>query len=173
MPVAQLDRAPRYERDGWGFDSLQAYQMKVCSKCEIDYSEPLGEHFNKRSRNEGGWQAWCKKCLSTARKERYSSNKEYYVEKARRHNQGYKKRNVQFMIDFLKEHPCVDCGETDPIVLEFDHRPNSNKQHNVSEMRTLSIETIAEEIKKCDVRCANCHRRKTAIQFGWYKDIEF
>jgi hypothetical protein len=146
--------------------------MKVCSKCQVDYPEPLEDHFNKRSKAEGGWQSWCKKCLAESRKERYNNNKAYYVEKARRHNLEYYKRNVQFMIDYLKSHPCVDCGETDPIVLEFDHRADSDKHHNVSEMRTLSIESIKEEIEKCEVRCANCHRRKTAIQFGWYKDIK-
>jgi hypothetical protein len=28
---------------------------------------------------------------------------------------------------------------------------------------------ILEELQKCDVRCANCHRRKTARDFKWFK----
>lgn len=69
----------------------------------------------------------------------------------------------------LLAHPCVDCGETDPVVLEFDHR--SDKSDNIGSMlrHGTSTETMEREIAKCDVRCANCHRRKTAKQFGWWK----
>jgi hypothetical protein len=55
----------------------------------------------------------------------------------------------------------VDCGESDPIVLEFDH-VRGVKRGEISRLKTMvSLETLAEEIAKCDVRCANCHRRKT------------
>jgi hypothetical protein len=145
--------------------------MKVCSKCKTDYPAPLDDHFNKKAQAKDGYQSWCKKCLALKRKDIYQNDKEYYKEKARRHNAEYYKRNSRFIFDYLKTHPCIDCGESDPVVLEFDHRSDVEKHHNVSEMHTLSLEKIKEEIAKCDVRCANCHRRKTAIQFGWYRDI--
>jgi hypothetical protein len=69
-------------------------------------------------------------------------------------------------------HPCIDCGESDPIVLEFDHREGEKKLAAVSTLMTqmkASLKTIKAEIVKCDVRCANCHRRKTAKERGWYK----
>lgn len=69
---------------------------------------------------------------------------------------------------YLSTHPCVDCGEGDPIVLEFDH-VYGVKRLAVSHMiGSFSWATIAEEIGKCEVRCANCHRRKTAAQFAWW-----
>lgn len=68
------------------------------------------------------------------------------------------------MVDYLKQHPCVDCGENDPVVLEFDHM--GNKSCHVSEMRCSPLEKIAQEITKCEVRCCNCHRRKIATQLG-------
>ena len=70
------------------------------------------------------------------------------------------------MDEFLIEQACVDCGEADPIVLEFDH-VRGTKQDNVSTLigRAFSWKRILEEVAKCEVRCANCHRRKTAAQF--------
>ena len=74
------------------------------------------------------------------------------------------------MWDYLKKHPCVDCGEKNPIVLEFDHL--RDKLIEVSRLvQYTSINKVQSEIEKCEIRCANCHRRKTAIQFGWYKNF--
>lgn len=62
---------------------------------------------------------------------------------------------------------CQDCGEVDPVVLEFDHR--DDKIMDVSTMiGSRSWSVIQAEIAKCDVVCANCHRRRTAKRFGWY-----
>ena len=61
---------------------------------------------------------------------------------------------------YLKSHPCVDCGEDNWIVLDFDH-VRGKKKNNVKTMcgaRCYSWKTILKEIKKCEVRCANCHR---------------
>lgn len=79
---------------------------------------------------------------------------------------------AQFVWDYLKEHPCVDCPEKDPIVLEFDHVGEKFKA--ISEMlsNNYSIKRIAKEIEQCEVRCANCHRRKTVEQLGHYKNIK-
>lgn len=64
---------------------------------------------------------------------------------------------------YLLEHPCVDCGESDVRVLEFDHRDPSEKSGSISRMvgDRCGIERIAAEVEKCDVRCANCHRRRS------------
>ena len=69
---------------------------------------------------------------------------------------------------WLKEHPCVDCGERDVVVLELDHT-KGEKFKSVSDMVRggYSWDKILNELEKCEVRCANCHRRKTAKQFDW------
>ena len=77
-------------------------------------------------------------------------------------------RNRQYISEYLIGKSCIDCGEKDPIVLEFDHF--ENKKENLSILiQNSSIEKIEAEIKKCNIRCANCHRRKTAIDLGYYK----
>lgn len=64
--------------------------------------------------------------------------------------------------EYLLSHPCVDCGETDPDVLEFDH-VRGVKREGISRMiqRGFSARALENEIAKCEVRCANCHRRVT------------
>lgn len=146
------------------------FETKACTKCNNTYKSPLSNHFSKRAGTADGLQYVCKRCQRQERTIHYLENQDYYKEKATKHNEDYRMRNLQFMIDYLKVHPCVDCGEADPVVLEFDHL--GNKESDVSVMRTCSLEKVAQEIEKCEVRCANCHRRKTAKQFNWYEGIK-
>ncbi|MFA6340855.1 MAG: hypothetical protein WCX27_01260 [Candidatus Paceibacterota bacterium] len=71
------------------------------------------------------------------------------------------------MFEFLSDKSCVDCGEKDPIVLEFDHKDPKDKFKIIGKMLSghYSWESVEKEIRKCEIRCANCHRRKTYIQF--------
>jgi len=72
-------------------------------------------------------------------------------------------RNREFILSYFKSHHCVDCGESNPVVLDFDHIGN-NKSIDVSLMvwQTHSIKSIECEISKCEIRCSNCHRIVTA-----------
>lgn len=73
---------------------------------------------------------------------------------------------------YLEQHPCVDCGETDPTVLVFDHVDPAEKYKDVGIMihNGCSLKKVKAEIAKCEVRCANCHSRRTAKQFGYYEN---
>lgn len=75
----------------------------------------------------------------------------------------------QYVVDYLKSHPCIDCGEPDIIVLDFDHL--GDKKDDISNLigHARSLSVIIKEIDKCVVRCANCHRRKTAIELNSYR----
>jgi hypothetical protein len=76
------------------------------------------------------------------------------------------------LFEFLSSKSCVDCGEKDPIVLDFDHREPEKKFKPISKLLSghYSWKSVSGEIDKCDVRCANCHRRKTyKQQNGWGK----
>lgn len=78
-------------------------------------------------------------------------------------------RNRYFIFRYLKLFgKCVDCGNNDWKVLEFDHL--KDKVMNVSRMYSnhYSLNKIKSEIRKCELRCANCHKIKTRNQLGWF-----
>lgn len=61
-----------------------------------------------------------------------------------------------------KNVPCADCGrQWPPVCMDFDHRPEHGKAHNVGELKSRRKEILHAEIAKCDVVCACCHRLRT------------
>ena len=86
-------------------------------------------------------------------------------------NKAGKLRTRQIWINYLKTHSCVDCGESDIVVLGFDH-VRGKKIANVSKIsRGGSIKVLEREIRKCDVVCSNCHSRRTAARSNWYINL--
>ncbi len=140
--------------------------MKLCSECKAIL--PL-INFYFRSRASGRRHSMCKGCCKVYARSHYRDNPRQYSEYHRLNDARYRARNRQIVSAYLESHPCVDCGEVDPIVLEFDH-VHGDKHGNLSEMVSsgFSQRRISDEIEKCEVRCANCHRRKTAVQFKWF-----
>ena len=68
-------------------------------------------------------------------------------------------RNRSYVDNYLKTHPCVDCGNTDIRVLEFDHVRGIKEGHiSHSVKNAWSMERLKNEIEKCEIRCCNCHR---------------
>jgi hypothetical protein len=141
-------------------------QSKRCPKCgQTDEIEKL---FHKNKSRKDGYQSICKECMN--KKSKSNSNKKENKTKKLRNLHDILLRNKQFVLDYLNEHPCIDCGESDPVVLEFDHKENKSFGISMIGSRTKSISTIQKEINKCDVRCGNCHRKKTAKDFGYFKE---
>jgi hypothetical protein len=68
----------------------------------------------------------------------------------------------QKILDDLKSVPCADCGGMfPPICMDFDH-VRGTKRFSISRSGTRSMQAVREEIEKCEVVCANCHRVRTA-----------
>ena len=98
----------------------------------------------------------------------YQQNKQAYVARAKVKNAETREAVRAAVFEYLQGHPCIDCGEADPIVLEFDHRIDAEKRFDIGNAMQLgySVKSVAAEMEKCDVRCANCHRRVTYHQAG-------
>lgn len=117
--------------------------------------------FNRRGPGSDRLHSWCKECFAVYKAERHIRLHDREMARIRRNQKVYVARNVERLREYLAIHPCVDCGESDPIVLDFDHI--RDKACDVSHLvyHGHPWERILEEIAKCQVRCANDHRRAT------------
>ena len=113
-------------------------------------------------------RAYCKTCQSSISKAHYVANRSEYSMRRYAHQKVYRDRNMRLIMRYLASHPCVDCSEADPVVLDFDH-VNGEKSDHVTRLAQTGrgVARVTAEIRKCVVRCANCHRRKTARERGW------
>jgi hypothetical protein len=84
-----------------------------------------------------------------------------------RHTADYLARNTKskhekrdFIQKYKEYHGCMDCkGKFPYFVLDLDHRDPNDKKFALNRIHLLtSWEKMVEEINKCDVVCANCHR---------------
>ena len=71
------------------------------------------------------------------------------------------KRQKKWFDELKSTYYCIKCGENNPLCLDFHHRDPVEKKYELAYMgvRGYSKEKILAEIDKCDVLCANCHRK--------------
>lgn len=101
------------------------------------------------------WQKRNPEKVKTIDKVRRERNPEARREAVRQCNAKYRAIVIQ-----AKSKSCVDCGRSyPPYVMDFDHR--EDKKFNIASWRSHSLQEILQEIAKCDVVCANCHRERT------------
>ncbi len=128
--------------------------FKICSRCNL--SKPIKE-FNFRNKLKGSRHSYCRDCGKIYTRSHYKNNKQQYL---KRNLRAFKKRR-----DFIhqsKSKPCADCGVQYPYyVMDFDHREDEIKEHQLNQVAYLKMEIIKNEIAKCDVVCSNCHRERT------------
>lgn len=116
---------------------------RTCKKCQNNYQLedfPIARITNK----EVYRRHICKSCYHKIKKSRKKLIKDNYLE-------------------IKKKLSCMNCGNNDFRVLEFDHIDRNTKSFNISDglKRGYSLEKIRSEMTKCIVLCANCHRIKT------------
>ncbi len=97
----------------------------------------------------------------------WMTDKEYKQEHYRRNKQRYldqtaasKRKLRQWLQDYKATLKCSKCGEDHPACIEFHHRDPATKSFTIGEaVGRHSKDKIINEINKCDVLCANCHRK--------------
>ncbi len=73
-------------------------------------------------------------------------------------NKRHKKEKKQKIDEHKKELECITCGENRPQCLDFHHEDEKTETIANVHNRGWSWKKILEEIQKCTVLCANCHR---------------
>ena len=156
-------RAPSVRRMSETYVPMRgAGQTRKCYRC--GQMKPLDD-FAWRRRHKGQRDSFCRPCRSAYGKEHYAANRQRHIDQAARVKRRLAQERTAYLIEFFKTPPCSDCGERDPVVLEFDHV--GEKSFDVGKaVHDRSWQSIIDEIQKCEVVCANCHRRRTARRRG-------
>jgi hypothetical protein len=133
--LCKEDEISRMWREGSPLENIES-EIRVCEVV-------CANCHRRRTASRGRWQRLFERSPGGTRRPR-------------------RQRNVRWVYEYLRDHPCVDCGETDPLLLEFDHV--GDKRSGVMDLAwgEYSLASIEAEIARCEVRCCNCHRRKTA-----------
>lgn len=127
---------------------------RKCNRCnqEKDLSE-----FQFRKDNK--YDCYCTSCRKEYQHEAYMKRRKLQIQK----NSEYRRKNpTKDWFQKLKlKLKCSKCEENHPACLEFHHIDPSQKSFTISSMiRKLPKEDILKEIEKCQVLCANCHRKE-------------
>jgi hypothetical protein len=150
--------------------------------CKKHGEQPLAAYYVSTTKGDKPRTLYkCKACDKAKVKNHRKDNPEWWSEYGRKWRESHKELNDEYrrqhrleamtlVFSHLQTHPCVDCGEDNPLVLEFDHVKDS-KLETISRMvqGRYSLAKIETEIAKCEVRCVKCHRLRTITQLGWYQ----
>lgn len=129
--------------------------LRRCAKCR-KWKGPADYHDSHT-----GQFSYCREC-------RREYDRTYYAERgkdARKQRQrAHIARNLEWLAELKRGIPCADCGGVFPTpIMHWDHLPGSLKIDSVSALaRERSRTLVLEELKKCELVCANCHAVRTA-----------
>ena len=136
----------------------------ICRQCHTDKSE---NDFHWKNKQQDKKHVICKTCACERSKRHRRQNIEKYKIYDKERQKQHSIMIGEFLWNYKLQHPCA-CGESDPLVLDFDHIKDKAFGIAAARWQRKSLEAIRQEIAKCVVRCANCHRRKTANEQGWW-----
>ncbi len=148
--------------------------MRKCTKCEIIKDE---KDFFVKDKTSGRLHTQCKLCYKEHRKTYYRTHyqkyHQAYLDRAKRYRNLLHTEYRNNMLAYLHGKQCAICGEDDIRTFEFDHVEPHEKEFNISQAVKLGYRwgAVEKEISKCRILCANCHKKHTAEQRGWYKTI--
>jgi hypothetical protein len=141
---------------------MRTERWRRCSRCQALKDV---EAFAWHRKALGQRQPYCRQCQSEYGKAHYAANRRRYIEQEARRKRARAEQRMRFLIEYFRSRPCADCGETDPLVLEFDHL--KDKRFDIGAgLPDRNWDALLREMEKCEVVCANCHRRRTARRLG-------
>jgi hypothetical protein len=129
-------------------------ETKICCTCKKEL--PVSE-FTFKYKSKGIRARECKACHKIYNRKWFVKNREERIEKI--------KARTQLIVEQVKKYKlnlfCKVCGENHISTLDFHHTDPNEKEYGIAVMaRTgFSFKRIIEEINKCEVLCANCHRK--------------
>src|SRR3990167_8408745 len=93
--------------------------VRRCSRCgEL---KPTTE-FQIKNKATGLRRTWCRPCCRAYGKEHYRRARPQYIARARTRRRTGRPQVTALVDEYLRSHPCVDCGTTDLKALDFVHR---------------------------------------------------
>ena len=98
-----------------------------CIWCRL--TKPIAD-FAFRNKMLGTRQSHCRVCHAGYRRAHYLRNRAIYIRQEVARIKRYREENRPLIREYLKSHPCMDCGESDIVVLDFDHRDPAKKKYN-------------------------------------------
>lgn len=119
-------------------------ETKICTKCGRKL--PINQ-FNFRNKAKGTRRSECKECHTAYMRQKYQE----------------KKDEIQ---ELKSQYSCAKCGDTRGYVLDFHHIDPTEKEDSIARMisNNYELNKVYDEIKKCVVLCANCHREFHYLQ---------
>lgn len=125
--------------------------MLKCSKCKIEKDDSCFYIANNTKRKK---QSQCKDCVKIGAIKHYYKYKEEQKQRAT-----FKTKLYRFVIQSIKEsYGCFNCQCKNHICLDFHHLDPKEKDFNIAAITKSKSKLIVDEINKCVVACANCHR---------------
>ena len=141
--------------------------MPVCNHCLEQKEE---EEFNWRYKALGIRHPTCRECQKPFRKNWYEGDaNERHKKNVKERKEAARAITREFAWMYLSTHPCVDCGQSDPRALQFDHVKGKNSDLARLVADGAPLKKIKEELELCEVRCASCHQIKTHKDRGWFR----
>ncbi len=138
--------------------------MKHCPRCNQDRDEA---EFGKNKTRPDGLQVQCRACIKLIHRDWYERNKERHYGNVQKRRKLISDEIVRRLLAYLKAHPCVDCGVTNPLVLALEEGVNGTDFALKARLLQGTTWTdLLPDIEKCVVRCANCRRIRAGQKFG-------
>ena len=141
--------------------------MKKCDHCKKFKEE---DEFNWKFKSLGVRHKTCRECMSIHQKKYFSGPAhDRHLQQVKERKDAARQVAREYAYEYLLTHPCQECGESDVRVLEFHHTGEKDMAVAAMVSAGYSVERIQAEIDKCTILCANCHRKLTVEERGWFR----